>query len=311
MKVIAYTRVSTDMQADNGDSLDVQRSKVEAYCDLHDHDLVDVYTDAGASAKNMDRPGLRSALDALEDGEADGLVIYKLDRLTRSTADLGRLLEWFEDSEVALQSVAESLDTSTAAGRMVVRMLGVVAEWERETIGERTSEAMQAKRDQGGYIGGTVPFGYREEDGELVHDDDEQRILARIRQLRSEGLSLADIASELNDRGITRREGKDWHKVALSRVLNSEYREHDADLASSGAETDDGDGEPGEAEPNTSCNTEETEDSEAEPSPLETIRQLRSEGLSLRDIADELNDRGIKRSNGNSWHHVAVSRALD
>ena len=227
MEVIGYTRVSTTKQADDGDSLLVQRDKLECYCELHDHDLIDVHEDAGASGKDMNRDGLCAALDALEAGEADGLVVYKLDRLTRSTADLGRLLERFEDEGVALQAVAESLDTSTAAGRMVVRMLGVVAEWERETIGERTSAALQAKAENGEYTGGNVPFGYElDEDGAtLVERPDEQKVVEAIRAYRDAGLSLRATAERLAERGMYNRQG---NQFSASSVSNIEKRECEA-----------------------------------------------------------------------------------
>ena len=224
MKVIGYTRVSTAKQASDGDSLDVQRDKLATYCDLHDYELVDMYEDAGASGKDMSRDGLRAALDALQTGEADGLVVYKLDRLTRSTADLGRLLEKFEANGVALQAVAESLDTSTAAGRMVVRMLGVVAEWERETIGERTSAALQAKADKGEYTGGNVPFGYKlADDGTCLEErPDEQRIIEAIRTYRDAGLSLRATAERLEGRDMYNRKG---NRFSASSISNIEKRE--------------------------------------------------------------------------------------
>lgn len=224
MQVIGYTRVSTAQQADDGDSLDVQRDKLACYCELHDHELVDVYTDAGASGKDMNRDGLQAALEAVESGEADALVVYKLDRLTRSTADLGRLLERFENNDVALQAVAESLDTSSAAGRMVVRMLGVVAEWERETIGERTSAALQAKADNNEYTGGKPPYGYEvSEDGStLVENEAEQEVIAAILEYRDAGLSLRDIGDRLADDGFTtRNDGKFW-PTAIRRILDRE-----------------------------------------------------------------------------------------
>lgn len=226
MDAIGYVRVSTDKQADEGASLDVQCDKVATYCDLHDLELVEIYKDAGATAKNMDRDGLQSALAALDAGDADCIIVYKLDRLTRSTRDLCDLLDRFKgDDTPALKSVAESLDTSTAAGRMVVKMLGVVSEWECETIGERTSQAMQAKVDRGEYTGGKEPFGYMVDEGDgdapavLVENPEEQQILDEIHQLREEGLSLRKVAAELNRRGVARRNGNDWHHVAVSRVL--------------------------------------------------------------------------------------------
>jgi len=223
MKVIGYTRVSTDKQADDGDSLELQREKLETFCELHDHELVDVHEDAGALGKDMNCGGLCVVLDALEAGEGDALLVYKLDRLTRSTADLGRLLERLESSGVALQAVAESLDTSTAAGRMVVRMLGVVAEWERETVAERTSAALQAKANRNEYTGGEIRYGYQlDEDGEtLVEDPDEQRALEAIRTYRDAGLTLQETADRLAERGMYNRNG---NKFAPASISNLEKR---------------------------------------------------------------------------------------
>ena len=224
MKAIVYTRVSTDKQASDGDSLALQQSKAECYCELHDLELVDTYTDAGATGRTMDRPGLQSALDALDDGEADCLVIYKLDRLTRSTSDLCDLLKRFdEDDGPDLKSVSESIDTATAAGRMVIKMLGVVSEWGCEVIAERTAEAMGGKKGRGEYTGGQVPYGQQlASDGvHLEPNPKEIEIRGRIRHLRDQGLSLRAIAGELNDRDVPRRNGNRWNAKAVSTVLEA------------------------------------------------------------------------------------------
>ncbi len=224
MKLIGYIRVSTAQQANQGDSLDVQRDKITCYCELHDHVLVDTYEDIAASGKDLQRRGLRAALEALEGGAAAGLVVFKLDRLTRSTADLGRLLERFEERSIALQAVAESLDTSTAAGRMVVRMLGVVAEWERETIGERTSAALQAKAANGEYTGGGIPYGYvLADDGSTLNEDpQEQQVIESIRAYRAAGMTLSAIADRLEDLGYENREGRPFNPATISRISKRE-----------------------------------------------------------------------------------------
>ncbi|MBI3722714.1 recombinase family protein [bacterium] len=158
-RVIGYVRVSTDKQADEGVSLAAQRSKLEAYASLYGLELVEVVVDAGVSAKTLDRPGLGRALDRLARGEADGLLVAKLDRLTRSVRDLGTLIaEHFETA--ALLSVAENIDTRSAAGRLVLNVLASVAQWEREAIGERTSAAMAHMAEEGRFTGGEAPYGY-------------------------------------------------------------------------------------------------------------------------------------------------------
>jgi Resolvase, N terminal domain len=135
-RTIAYLRVSTDKQADRGVSLDAQRAKATAYAQLYDLDLCEVIVDAGESAKSLDRSGLQRALGMLKRGEAAALLVVKLDRLTRSVVDLGRLVEqYFAPGKAALLSVSEQIDTRSAAGRLVLNVLA----WEREAIGENAT----------------------------------------------------------------------------------------------------------------------------------------------------------------------------
>ena len=149
-KTIAYLRVSTDKQADKGISLEAQEEKARAYASLYDLDLIEVIIDAGESAKTLDRPGLQRTLNMLKTGKADALLVVKLDRLTRSVVDLGKLIEtYFAPGKAALMSVSEQIDTRSAAGRLVLNILASVSQWERETIGERTRDAMQHKQANG------------------------------------------------------------------------------------------------------------------------------------------------------------------
>ena len=159
-KTVAYLRVSSEKQVDLGVSLDAQQQKVTAYASLYDLDLIEVIVDAGESAKTLQRPGLQRALAMLKTGQADALLVVKLDRLTRSVGDLGRLIEtYFSPGKAALLSVSEQIDTRSATGRMVLNILASVSQWEREIIGERTSDAMRYKQSQGEYIGGRAPYG--------------------------------------------------------------------------------------------------------------------------------------------------------
>lgn len=148
--------MSTDKQADRGVSLDAQRSKVTTYAELYDRELAQVIVDAGESAKHLDRPGLQRALGMLKGGEADALLVVKLDRLTRSVRDLGHLVDkYFAPGKAALLSVGEQIDTRSAAGRLVLNVLASVSQW------ERTATATQHKAAQGKYTGGQAPYGRR------------------------------------------------------------------------------------------------------------------------------------------------------
>jgi len=154
-RVIGYVRVSTVHQADGGVSLDAQQRKLELYAELHDLELVGIEIDAGASAKTLRRPALQRALAKLNAGEADGLLVAKLDRLTRSVCDLGTLVERYFADRFSLLSVADSIDTRSAAGRLVLNVLASVSQWEREATGERTAEALRHIRDaEGAQLGG-------------------------------------------------------------------------------------------------------------------------------------------------------------
>ncbi|MFZ5788959.1 MAG: recombinase family protein [Acidobacteriota bacterium] len=157
----------------------------------------------------------------LRSGEADGLVVVKLDRLTRSVRDLGTLVEaYFAAGRWALLSVSEQIDTRSAAGRLVLNVLGAVSQWEREAIGERTSAALRHKQAEGEYIGGGTPYGFAlGAGGTLVEDADEQTVIAEARRLREAGLSLRAVAGELDRRGFLSKTGRAFAAQQVSRMV--------------------------------------------------------------------------------------------
>jgi site-specific DNA recombinase len=174
LRAVGYVRVSTETQAEEGVSLAAQRAKLDAYATAMDLSLVTVREDAGVSAKTLERPGLRAALEDLEAGRADALLVPKLDRLTRSVRDLGFLLERYFAARFSLLSIADSVDTRTAGGRLVLHVLTSVAQWEREAIGERTRDALRHLKAKGVRIGAEAIGWKRLPD----RDDDGRRIVA-------------------------------------------------------------------------------------------------------------------------------------
>jgi DNA invertase Pin-like site-specific DNA recombinase len=171
-KTVGYVRVSTDQSAE-GVSLAAQEARIAAYCAAMGWAVSETIRDAGESAKSLKRPGIATTLDAIRRGVVGRIVVAKLDRLTRSVRDLADLIDLCAKHDVALVSVGETLDTSTAAGRMVVNMLGVVAAWEREAIGERTATALAHKRRHRTAYGPT-PFGFVRVGDALVPEPQEQ-----------------------------------------------------------------------------------------------------------------------------------------
>lgn len=224
-RAVAYLRVSTGKQADEGVSLEAQEAKVRAYAALYDLELVAVEVDAGLSAKTLERPALQAALGLLEAGKAEALLVVKLDRLTRSVRDLGDLVDsYFAAGRFALLSVGEQIDTRSAAGRLVLNVLASVAQWERETTCERTKAAMYYKRQNREYTGGRVPYGWSlAADGEhLEPNTAEQEIVQAALELKAAGLSLRKIGERLEAKGLLPRSGGHWHAKTIQDLLNAE-----------------------------------------------------------------------------------------
>lgn len=214
MRVVAYTRVSTDTQEI---SAEAQAKKIAAYSALYELDIVAAYHDT-ASGRSMDRPGLQAALHAVSVGIADGIVVAKLDRLTRSVQDLGALLAG-PFAKAQLFSVGEQIDTRTAAGRLVLNILASVAQWERETISERTKDALAHKIANGERVG-RVQYGFRlAADG--VHQEvapEEAAVVEQMLAWSRAGLGANAIAARLNAAGIPSRTGR-WHHPTVAKIL--------------------------------------------------------------------------------------------
>jgi len=224
--LIGYLRVSTAEQAQEGISLDAQESRLRAYAQAHGAVLSNIESDAGVSGKRMaNRAGLARALATLRAGDADGLIVLKLDRLSRSIKDVIELVERSEREGWRLVSLAEHLDTSNAVGRFTVHLLGALAQLEREQIGERTRTALAELRRQGKRISGSPPFGYRFDDGRVVPVDSEQRVLKRMVALASEGHGSWKVTQLLNaDASTNPRTGRPWAEGTVRSILATSGR---------------------------------------------------------------------------------------
>jgi len=223
MKVVVYCRVSTADQADTGISLDNQRSKCAAFAALYELEIVEIIEDPGESGKTLDRPGLGRALELLRTGQAEGLLVAKLDRLTRSVADWQTLIEGYfsEKAGKQLLSVADCVDTRSAAGRLVLNILLSVAAWEREIIVERTCEALRHKINSLQRVG-KVRFGFNlAPDGvTLIENPMEQGVILLMRELRAAGKTLRQIADELTRIGVPTKERKPrWTHTTVAYIL--------------------------------------------------------------------------------------------
>lgn len=210
-RAIAYCRVSTVGQADNGVSLEGQRARIESWSAVNGYILAGLHVDAGLSGGRADnRPALQDALaEACKTKGA--LVVYSLSRLARSTKDTLAIGERLSAAGADLVSLSENIDTTSAAGKMVFRMLAVLSEFERDLVSERTAAAMAHKRLKGERIG-TVPYGFdlRSDGVHLRPNPDEQRVVAQIQAARAEGRTYREIAGSLTARGVPTKNGGRW-----------------------------------------------------------------------------------------------------
>ncbi len=222
---LGYVRVSTDEQARDGVSLQVQRARVEAYATAKGLTLLDVLADEGASGKTLDRPAMTELLRRCEGKEAAHVIVWRLDRLTRCTRHLLQLVEdLFLARRIELHSVSESLDTSTPHGRFVLTLFGGLAQMERELIGERTRAALAYKRQQ---LQPTshAPLGFRANGSRerMVPVPSELAVVRRILAADAGGVSYAAIARQLNADGTRTKRGGRWHASTVRNVVRRRY----------------------------------------------------------------------------------------
>jgi DNA invertase Pin-like site-specific DNA recombinase len=227
IKLVGYLRVSTDRQVEEGLGLDVQRAAIRTWAEANAHRVVAWHSDEGISGSNglSDRLGLAEALVNVRDEAAQGLVVYRLDRLARDLVLQEQLLGelWRYGGAVFSTSAGEATylsdDPDDPSRRLIRQVLGAVNEYERAMIGLRLRSGRARKYTLGGYAFGAPPFGSRAEGGELVSEAAEVLTLQRVRELRSQGLSLRDIGRALESEGHTPRRSEHWHPKVLASML--------------------------------------------------------------------------------------------
>lgn len=224
-RVALYMRVSTQEQAENGNSLEFQKEKLEAYCKIHEYKIVGEYVDAGVSGAKFNRPALDRLKDNVE--KIDVVLIYKLDRLSRSIKDTMLLIEdFFKPNNIDLISLSENFDTSQAIGMATVGMLSTFAQLERDTINQRTLAGKVQSVKNGNYIN-NVPFGYIKEGKKLVKDENTRECLEFIFEKLLDGYSTNQIAKLLETNNYSNLRKGLWHYSIINRIArNKVYTGH-------------------------------------------------------------------------------------
>lgn len=229
VRVAVYARVSTQEQAVEGTSLEYQSEQLERYCQSQDWAIAGKYIDPGYTGKDDDRLGLKRLLVDAKLGLFEKVVVFKLDRLARKLRLLLEIEEKLKEQGISLHSVKETLDTSTPIGRTVFQMLGLVSEWERETIIERTKAGRLQRYKEGCWGPGKPLYGYsyNRQTKKLIINEAKARIIQRIFEEYAAGKSMVRIANMLNSEGIPPRgrNGKGWRNGSIRDVLfNPAYK---------------------------------------------------------------------------------------
>ncbi|AEH46740.1 recombinase family protein [Parageobacillus thermoglucosidasius] len=223
MKVATYVRVSTDEQAKEGFSIPAQRERLRAFCESQGWEIVEEYIEEGWSAKDLDRPQMQRLLKDIKKGNIDIVLVYRLDRLTRSVLDLYLLLQTFEKYNVAFRSATEVYDTSTAMGRLFITLVAALAQWERENLAERVKFGIEQMIDEGKKPGGHSPYGYKfDKDFNCTIIEDEANTVRMIYRMYCDGYGYHSIAKRLNELGIKPRIAKEWNHNSVRDILTND-----------------------------------------------------------------------------------------
>lgn len=224
MQTAIYLRVSTEEQATVGFSINAQKDKLTKYALSNDWDIVDYYIDDGISGKNLtERPEVTRLIEDIKSGKIKNVLIYKLDRLTRSVKDLIYLIELFDKNNCTFNSQTEKIDTSNAVGRMFVKIIGIFAEFERENLAERVAFGYEQKTKEGNYTNCNGVFGYDYivGKGKLKLNKNEAIYVKKIYNWYLDGYSMLKIAKKLKDLNVSTKRGGNWNQSTIYSILTN------------------------------------------------------------------------------------------
>jgi len=220
---VIYTRVSTDNQAEKEfSSCEAQEEKIKSFVNSQNNwQVFKVYSDAGYSGATLKGPALQQLLSDMKERKIDMVLVYKIDRLTRSPKDFYQLIEFFEQSKIDFISITERFDTSTPAGRLLRNIMLTFSQFERELTSERTRDKMLERAKKGMANGGLTPYGYMRRDKKLIPHPREAEEIKSIFETYIETGSLAKTYQMLKEKGIKNKNGKNFSKTNIAHILRN------------------------------------------------------------------------------------------
>jgi len=223
MKAVGYIRVSTEEQVLEGYSIESQKNQIIGCCETNGYDLIGFYIDEGISGKSLRRPKVQEMIADVKSHKFDIIVIYRLDRLSRSLRDLANLIDLLDKHGVQIKSISENFDLSSLSGRAMAQMLGVFAEFERGSIAERVAVNLEQKALEGYYKAPKAPFGYvyDPETQNYFINPDQAAIVREIFELHQSGKGVDAICRIMNERGIKTTEGSMFHRTFIIRMFQN------------------------------------------------------------------------------------------
>lgn len=218
MRVVTYSRVSTEEQAQDGFSLQAQQKRMRAYARSRGWEIVEEYVEKGQSGRTIERP---EYLRMMEESEGwDLLLVWKLDRIHRDSLNFSKMMAAMRKAEKEFVSIWENFDSTTMAGRFAMDIIMRIAQLESEILGERVTMGLQQKNLRGGCTG-PAPYGYMNEEKELVIIEDQANVVRWMFTMRCQGYSFERIAYRLNMNGVTTRKGKKWRCCTVGEILKN------------------------------------------------------------------------------------------
>jgi len=220
LRAALYARVSTEDQAKEGFSIPAQVKRLNSYCKARGWEVASEYVDSGFSGRDTKRPAYLEMME--EKDKWDVLVVLKMDRIHRNSKNFTVMMDDLKEWGKEFNSMQESFDTTTAIGRFVMDIIQRIAQLESEQIGERVKIGMSQKAIKGkGYMGFGMPFGFDYVEKKLIRLENEIRIVEEMFQMYLRGRSLQEIADRLNSQGTATKNGKQWSKGTIARILSN------------------------------------------------------------------------------------------